>query len=95
MPDTRVVDDPERYRMSKAETNLIQSGTPPVSASVEPSPARSSKKVRSKSSEGDGVLTVTLPTERSAYSDPSFVKGVTEALLLPTVRKWLNEIGPV
>ena len=81
--------------MSKADTALIQAGTPPVSASVEPTPAKSTKKARSKSSKGEGVLTVTLPAEGSAYSDPSFVKEVTEALLLPADRKRLNKIGHV
>ena len=38
---------------------------------------------------------MTLPAEGSAYSDPSFVKEVTEALLLPVDRKRLKEIGPV
>ena len=93
--DTRVVDDPEGYRMSKAETTLIQAGTPPMSASVAPSPARSAKNAWSKSSEGKGVLTVTLPAKGSAYSNPSSVKEVTEALLLPANHKRLNKIGHV
>ena len=64
-------------------------------ASIKPSSAKFAKKVRSKSSEGKGVLTMTLPAEGFAYSDPSFVKEVIEALLLPADRKRLNEIGPV
>ena len=40
-------------------------------------------------------MTVPLPTDGSVYSNPSFVKDVTEALLLSTDRKRLNEIGPV
>ena len=67
--DTRVVDDPKGYRLSKAETNAIQTGKPPVSASVKPSSAKSTKKVRYKSSEGEGLMTVTLPTEGSASVD--------------------------
>ena len=50
--DTRVVDDPEGYKMSKAKTTVTQARTPPASASVEPSPAKSTKKAQSKSSEG-------------------------------------------
>ena len=61
MPDTQVADDPEGYKLSKAEIAATQTGTPPVSTSVELSPARSTKKARSKSSEGEGALTVTLP----------------------------------
>ena len=38
---------------------------------------------------------VTLPAEGSAYSDPLFVKEVTEGLLLPIDWRRLNEIGPV
>ena len=41
------------------------------------------------------MLTVTLHAEGSAYSNLSFVKEVTEALLLSADRKRLNEIGPV
>ena len=66
-----------------------------VSTSVEPSLAKSSKKVKSQSFEDEGKVMVTLPTEESAYSDPSFVKEVTEGLLLPTDQKRLNEIGPM
>ena len=38
---------------------------------------------------------VTLLVDGSMYSDPSFVKDVTEGLLPPADRKRLNEIGPV
>ena len=53
------------------------------------------KKVKSRSSEDKGKIVVTLPAEGSAYLDPSFVKEVTEGLLLPTDRRRLNEIRPV
>ena len=69
--------------------------TPLVSTSVEPSLAKSTKKANSKSSEDEGMQTVTLPAKGSAYSDPSFIKDVTEGLLLPADRKRLNEIGPM
>ena len=36
-----------------------------------------------------------LPIDGSAYSDPSFVKELTEGLLLLADRKRLNEIRPV
>ena len=64
-------------------------------ASVDPSLSKSAKKARSKLSEGEGLMTVTLPAKGSVYLDPSFMKDVTEALLLPADRKRLNEIGPV
>ena len=66
-----------------------------MSTSVEPSPAKSAKKARAKSSEDEGVQVVALPIDESAYSDPLFVKDVTEGLLLQADRKRLNEIGPV
>ena len=53
------------------------------------------KKARSKSHEGEGTMTVSLPADGSAYFDPSSVKDVTEGLLLLADRKRLNEIGPV
>ena len=68
---------------------------PPVSTFVEPSPAKSTKKAKSWSFEDEGKVVVNLPTKGSAYSDPSFVKDVTEGLLLPADQKRLNEIGPV
>ena len=68
---------------------------PLVSTSVEPSPVRSAKKVKSRSSEDEGNIVVTLPVEGSVYSDHSFVKEVTDGLLLPADRRRLNEIGPV
>ena len=68
---------------------------PAVSASIELSPAKSTKKARPKSSEAERVQTVALPVDWSIYSDPSFVKDVTERLLLPTDHKRLNEIGHV
>ena len=72
-----------------------QAGTPPASVSIEPSSAKSAKKARSKSSESEGTLTVTLPADGSAYSDPPFVKDVSELLLLPADLKRLNDIGPM
>ena len=56
---------------------------------------KSAKKAKSRLSEVKGKVMVTLPAEGSAYSDPSFVKEVTEGLLLPADRRRLNEIGPV
>ena len=66
-----------------------------MSTSVEPSLAKSAKMAKSRSSEDEGNVVVTLPVKGSAYSDPSFVKDVTEGLLLPDDRKRLNEIGPI
>ena len=59
------------------------------------SPARSAKKVKSKSAEGEGNLTISLPADGSAYSDPSFVKELSETLLLPADCKRLVDIRPV
>ena len=81
--------------MSKVETAMTQTGMPPVSTSVEPSPAKSAKKAKSRWSEDEGNVVVTLPTKGSTYSDPLFVKDITEGLLLPADQKRLNEIGPV
>ena len=40
-------------------------------------------------------MVVPMPSDGSAYSDPSFVKEVTKELLLPADRKRLSEIGPM
>ena len=53
--DTWVVDDPEGYKQSKAGVAVIQIGMPVVSASIEPSLAKSAKKARPKSSEAEGL----------------------------------------
>ena len=66
-----------------------------MSISIEPSPTKSAKKGKTRSSEDEGKIVVTLPAEGFAYSDPSFVKEVTEGLLLLADRRRLNEIGPV
>ena len=68
---------------------------PPVSTSVELSPAKSAKKANTRSSKDEGKLLVAFPAEGSAYSDPLFVNEVTDCMLLPADRRRLNEIGPV
>ena len=80
LPDTRVVDDPEAYRQKRAGSSAAQ-----TSAQLAPdsSPAKAAKKPRSKSSEDEGKVVVTLPAE------------VTEGLLLAADRRRLSEIGPV
>ena len=95
LADTRVVDDPEAYKQSRAAASAAQEGTPPVSGSVEPTATKPAKKAKTKSSEADGKVLVSFPAEGSAYSDPSFVNEVTEGMLLPADRKRLTEIGPV
>ena len=40
-------------------------------------------------------MVVPMPSDGSAYSDPSFVKDTTEALLLPADGNRLAKIGPV
>ena len=95
LPDTRVVDDPEAYKQSKAAASTILTGTPAVSGSVGPSPAKSAKKAKTKSSKDESKILVGFPAEGSTYSDPSFVNEVTEGMLLPADRRRLTEIGPV
>ncbi|KAL5544751.1 hypothetical protein UlMin_008535 [Ulmus minor] len=95
LPNTRVVNNPEAYKQSKAATSATQIGMPPVSGSVEPSLAKSAKKAKTKSSKDEGKLLVAFPAEGFAYSDPSFVNEVTDCMLLPRDRRRLNEIGPV
>ena len=81
MLDTRVIDDHERYKLSKAKATATQVGTPPAFASIDLSPDKSGKKARSKSCEDEGTMTISLPADGSTYSDPSFVKDMTEVLL--------------
>ena len=64
-----------------------------MSTSVELSPAKSTKKVKSWSSEDERKVVVTLPAKGSTYSDPSFVKNVTEGLLLPIDWKGSMKLG--
>ena len=94
MPDTRVVDDPKSYKHIKAEAAVVFAmvGTPSF-VSAELSLVKSTNK--KKSSESEGALTVSLPTDGSAYSDSSFVKDLSEVLFLPADRKRLTDIGPV
>ena len=42
---------------------------PPVSTSVEQSPVKFTKKAKSRSSEDEGNVVVTLPIKGSVYSD--------------------------
>ena len=95
LPDTRVVDDPEVYKQSRAEAVSTQVGKSQGAVSTEPSPVKSSKKAKGKSSEGGDSVVMPMPSDGSAYSDPSFVKDAIEALLLLVDQKRLTEIGPV
>ncbi|KAL5580186.1 hypothetical protein UlMin_012628 [Ulmus minor] len=94
LADTRVVDDPEACKLSKAEAALAAVGKSQSTGSGEPSPGKA-KKAKGKSAEGGDSVVVPMPSDGSVYSDPSFVKDATEALLLPEDRKRLSEIGPV
>ena len=95
LPDTRVVDDPEAYKMSKADAKSTQAGKSQATTSAELSPVKSAKKAKGKLLEGGDTVVVPMPSDGCAYSDPSFVKYVTEVLLLPADRKRLAEIGPI
>ncbi|KAL5563464.1 hypothetical protein UlMin_033211 [Ulmus minor] len=94
LADTRVVDDPEAYKLSKAEAASAAIGKSQSIGSGEPSPGKA-KKAKGKSTEGGDSVVVPMPSGGSVYSDPSFVKDATEALLMPADRKRLSEIGPV
>ena len=95
LPDTRVMDDLEGYKQSKDKAASTPAAGVLAFLSPDPSPARSTERVKSKSSEGEGTLTISLPAYRSAYSDPSFIKELSETLLLPADRKRLADIRPV
>ena len=81
--------------MSKAEAASTHAGKSQATASAEPSPVKSMKKAKGKSLEDGDTVIVPMPSDGSAYSDPSFVKDATEALLFPVDRKRLAEIGPM
>ena len=79
--DTFVVDD---RPTAKSSATL---------GSVEPSLAKSSR--NTKPDEFEGVMFVTLPLDGSMYSNPSFIKGVANDLLLLTDRRRFADIGQV
>ena len=90
MPNTYVVDDRPTAKSSAAEASVVahvaaSTRAPHAGASIKPSSAKSSRMTRSRSSETEGIVNVPLLADRSAYSDPSFVKEVDDALLLPAV----------
>ena len=62
-----------------------------TSASAEPLPTKFSRKTRPD--ESQDVVFVNHPLDGSTYSDPSFIKGVADDLLLPADRK--TDIGLV
>ena len=73
LPDTRVVDDPEAYKQSRAEALSTLAGKSQGAASAEPSPVKSAKKAKGKSSEGKDFMVVPMPSDGSAYSTLEFV----------------------
>ena len=81
LPNTSVVDD---------QVTALSSD---LGMFTEPSPTKSSKK--SRSSEVEGFVNVSLPSDASAYLDSSFLKGIAKSLLLPTDRKRLTDIESV
>ena len=78
-----------------AKSSATEASGAPFATPANPSLAKSSRKTRLKSTESEGMLTVSLPVDGSAYSDPSFFKEVTEVLLLLADRKRLTDIGPI
>ena len=96
---TRVVDDLAATKISVAKAASAPSttpvGTPQISASVDSSRAKPSRKIRSKLTESEGMLVVSLPDDGFAYSDPSFMKEVSTTLLLPANHKRLTDIRPI
>ena len=60
---------------------------------VEPSLAKFLRKM--KSNEAEGLVNMALLSNGSAYSDPSFIKGIANFLLSPVKRNRLVEIGPI
>ena len=81
MPDTYVVHD-----------RLTARSSVPI-GSVEPSPAKSSRKTQL--SEAEGFVTMNLPLDKYAYSDPSFIKGVAETFLLAADCKRFANISSI
>ena len=63
-------------------------------ASVKPSPKKSSAK-RARMSKEEGFVNLALPSNASAYLDPSFLQTTTNSLLLLVDHKWLSDIGPM
>ena len=61
--------------------------------STKPSPTKSLKNTRS--SKVEDFVNVCFPSNRSAYSDPSFVKGIADSLLLSADYKRFADIGLV
>ena len=58
-------------------------------------PSQAKYLTRLRLSETEGILNVPLPMERSAYSDPSFVREIADTLLLSADYRRLIEIGLV
>lgn len=63
-----------------------------VSTFVKSLPAKSSRKTRLD--EPQYVVAMNLPLDGSTYSNPSFIKGVVDDLLLPADRKRFVDIRP-
>ena len=66
-------------------------GLSALAMSSEHSPAKSLEKARW--SEGEGFVNLNLQSDALVYSNPSFLKGVADSLLLPINQKWLSNIG--
>ena len=79
--DTSVVDG--RAMVASSDLSLF----------IKPSTTKSSK--RNRLSAEKEFINVSLPSDASAYSDLSFLKGIAESLLLLANRKRLADIGPV
>ena len=62
LPDTRVIDDPEAYKQSRAEAVLTMAGKSQGVASAEPFPMKSARKAKGKSSEGGDSVVMPMPS---------------------------------
>lgn len=81
LPNISVVDD------------HLAPGSSAFMGSFEPSLAKSLEKTRS--SEAEGFVTMSLLSDKSTYSNPSSMKGVADSLLLPSDCKRFVDIGPI
>ena len=79
--DTFIIDDRLTAKLSAAM------------GSSKPFPTKSSR--NTKPDEFENVIIVSLPLDGSSYSDPLFIKGIADDLLLPADSIRFADLGPV